>query len=352
MNHFPERLKAARKMKGYSLQDLVNAMKEPVSKQALSKYEAGNMKPDSKVLRNLCNALGQPVDYFLRTSSIELGGIEFRKQSSLPEKEQTKIKYLTIEFLERYLELEEIMGIDNCLSNPIGNLKIKNEQDVERAAEKLREAWNWGYEPISNIVELLEEKGVKVFQLDAHDAFLGLSCKVNDQVSVIVMNNNEKISIVRKRFTILHELAHLLLDLSDATPLQKEHYCNVFAGAMLMPESIFKKAFGGFRKRIVWPEFILIKEEYGISIAAILYRAKILKLISMNYFKEMMMDYNRIGYQNGEPGQFLGSEQSKRFLQLVLRAYSEDLISSSKAAVLNGQKMFEFRDMLYLMDKK
>ena len=67
---FAQRLKSARVMKGYSMDELVAAMGNILSKMTISKYEKGQIAPNSTVLIALSNALKQPVDYFFRPIAI------------------------------------------------------------------------------------------------------------------------------------------------------------------------------------------------------------------------------------------------------------------------------------------
>jgi Zn-dependent peptidase ImmA (M78 family) len=55
---------------------------------------------------------------------------------------------------------------------------------------------------------------------------------------------------IRKRFTIAHELAHLLLDFSDCETHTHEKLCHSFAGAFLLPEKILRDEFGGERRKL------------------------------------------------------------------------------------------------------
>lgn len=343
MLYFPERLKSARKMKGYSLQDLADAMGNVITKQALNKYEAGIMKPDSEVLSAICKVLDVTSEYFTKKSKITLEEVEFRKLEKLSMKEQEKVKQKTIDFLERYFELEEFLGLENKFKNPIKVYKITSAEDVENAAIKVREEWNLGTDPLYNIVEMLEDHDIKVLQFDAHDAFSGLSTYINKRYPVIVLNDNNDIQLARRRFTALHELGHLLMNLDGFDKKEKERLCDTFAGAMLLPADVFNIEFGGKRQNVFLKELVILKEEYGISLSAIMYRAKNLHLITPNYHQFFMMKYNRDGYRQKEPGNYKGNEISNRFMQLLLRAVAEEIISTSKAAALNGQKLADFR---------
>ena len=165
-NVFAIQLVAARKMAGLSLQELSDKMENMVPKQALNKYEQGKMNPDSNVLIQLAKALGVPVDYFFRTNKMQLRQIEFRKRVKLSKTEEEAIKQKTIDFLERYFELENLLNIKSVFKNPLKNNKIHNLDDIERVAEELRDKWELGRNPIPNVVEMLEDQGIKVFEIE------------------------------------------------------------------------------------------------------------------------------------------------------------------------------------------
>lgn len=75
-------------------------------------------------------------------------------------------------------------------------------KEVEEAASQLRQAWNLGEDPLYNIVELLEDHGLKVLEVDAGVSFSDLSGRLEkDHTPFIVLNANPQIPIDRKRFT-------------------------------------------------------------------------------------------------------------------------------------------------------
>lgn len=349
MKNFPERLKSARKMNSFSMQDLSDRLDGKISKQAIGRYEKGLMKPSPKNLYLLCRALGVKSDFFSRQISVELmPDISYRKLERLPVKKQEEIKEKTIDYLERYIELEEILGLENKFKNPVLGLKISDYPDVEKAAEVVRSIWNLGDEPFHNIVELIEEKGIKVIEIETDEAFSGMSAKTNNGHRVIVLNKISSIPIDRKRFTALHELGHHLLDLEKFKDDKKteELMCHYFAGAMLLSKGSMNAELGGKRKNVHLKELILIKEQYGISMQAILYRAKNLAFITDNHFRDQMTMFGRLNIRKVEPGEFCGNEHSTRFFQLTIRAVAEGFITTSKAAALFNVKVAEFRKEL------
>lgn len=354
MHNFPERLRSARKMNGLTLEGLAERLGHRVSKQSLNKYEQGAVKPDPDLLLPLCEALNVRPDYFTRTKQVEIVHYEFRKLSKLPKKEQTVALEKTRDALERYLELEELLGIDAPVLPTIPGLpqQIATREEAELAADMVRNYFNLGDDPLFNISEMLEDKGIRVIEIEVDDAFSGMSTTLENKIPVIVVNRVFDRSLDRKRFTLLHELAHLLLNFSpDIEDKLEERLCDAFAGAMLLPGIKVKEMLGNHRSALMWNELVLIKELYGISVRGILYRAKQHSIITDYDFDMKMRELSRFYGRKSEPGQYKGVEKAVRFRQLLLRAISEEVISISKAAAIDGKKLADFREELNQMAK-
>ncbi len=341
---FAERFKSARLMKGFSLQDLADAIDNKLSRQALHRYEKGEVIPDAEKIHLLGNALNVSPDYFFRTTKVELSEVEYRKLSKMPQKEASIIKEKTKEYLSRYLELEEILGLPNEFDNPLKNTGvITHYEQVNKAAKQLREAWNLGNGAIFNVVEILEDKNIKVVKLDVDEDFDGLQTFVNDTIPVVAYNLKKANKLDRIRFTLLHELAHLLLKFGDVTERQKETLCHQFAGAMLLPEETLKAELGEHRNKLSSLELGNIKKQYGISMQAIVMRAKDCGIINDHYTKQFFFLIKQLNWKVDEPVEYQGVEESNRFEQLLFRALIEDQISMSKAASLSNQSLAEFK---------
>jgi Zn-dependent peptidase ImmA (M78 family)/DNA-binding XRE family transcriptional regulator len=335
MKNFGERLHSARIMAGLSMDRLVEKLGGAVSKQSISKYERGLMKPeDSNLLLRLSRALNVPVDYFFRDSVVSLDSVDFRKKASLGVKELSSIIEQTRDELERYFELEALLAIEPRFVNPVRDLKIDSTEDVETAAKKLRRVWGLGVmSPITRVFDLLEENEVRVVELDVSGRLDGLSGMVQ---GIPVVLSQRGAPVDRRRFTALHELGHLILRFtSSVEPRTIEKYCHCFAAAMLLPSESLKKELGKERRSAVsLPELVHLKEHYGISIQAAMARIHALGIIGDSAYRQFNIFVNVHKLREKEPGEYPLEEKATRFTKLLHRALAEGVISLSKAAVL------------------
>jgi len=345
---FAKRLKSARTLAGLSMDELVERMGKKVTKTAISKYENGEMMADGAVLMALSSALGVSTDYFFRPFSVGIENIAFRKKSKLSNKKEASIKEQVTDKIERYLEVEQFLDIRSEFTNPIENRIINTGEEVEEAVNYLLEYWQLGYNALPNIIDMLEDLEIKVIEIDAPDEFDGFSgwakATANDKVSYPVIVVNQHYTIERKRLTALHELGHLVLKFAEGLEHKiVERLCYRFAGAMLVPEQTMRIELGTHRSSISVQELIAMKEAYGISIAALMHRAKDLEIITdyqyINFRKWIGKNPAEVGL-----GNYQGIEKSTRFEQLVYRAAAEEVISMSKAASLANLRLAEFRD--------
>ncbi|MEZ4987930.1 MAG: helix-turn-helix domain-containing protein [Saprospiraceae bacterium] len=352
MSSFALRLKSARIMNGLTLEALAAKMENGVSKQALQQYESGVRNPSMEVLRSLAKALEVRPDYFFREHHVALGELKFRKRSKLGQKWQDAFTEKVRDAMEKYLELEEILNAQQTFSNPLQHIPISSEQDAEEAASKLRIHFNLGSDPVLNVLEMLESIGIKVILLNETPEFDGVSTWADGGIPVIVINhqllvpdaNSDKVKYDRLRFTALHELAHLILNIDNCEKKVEEKLCHAFAGAFLLPQERINEHFGSIhRHRIFMQELVNVKETYGISIRAILMRLKRFDIISDYDLRTFFAQLNRTYGAKDEPGICPNIEKPFRFDQLLYRALGEELISMSKAAELKGISLTEFR---------
>ena len=330
-----ERLKLARKRSGLSLRALSSAMDGIVSAQAIGKYERAEMMPSSTVAIALADALEVSLSYLMSPTAVSLESVEFRKLASTRARERAAVEGEVLDHVDRYLQVEEILGIDTTRSErPHGALQIVNSvEDAEQAATAVRAAWNLGGGPIPDMTELLEERGIKVFKWSLPGSVDGLSCHVRrvggTDVPVVVCSTEK--SLERQRFTIAHELGHIVLDIPS--DVQGEKACDRFAAAFLAPKEELMREVGRRRASFGFTELIEIKHMFGISAAALVMRMRDLGIITNSTLSSIFSGIGR-SWRTDEPRPLTRTEKPKRFRRLCLRALAENEISESKAAEL------------------
>lgn len=326
-----DRVKIARKAAGFSLRAL--AEKVGVSANAISKYETDKDLPSSRVMIRLSQALGVPVDFFLRPINNPVQIQAFRKRASLKVKEQTAVEMRLQEIVERYLAVEsffpEIQAAPGIHPYPIVSV-----EDAELAAEKLRNDWNLGLDAIENLTQLLEDQGIKVCQIDGYASFDACVFLANDSPIIAVKSG---LPGDRQRFNLAHELGHLVLIVPEGT--NEEKICQRFAGAFLIPNATLKRELGSKRSSLNIRELQLLKKKYGISMQALIYRACDLAIITQSERDRLFKYFSTNHWRYQEPGDPYPEEHPTRMQLLVFRALSEDLISRSRAQELLGDSL-------------
>lgn len=345
-----DRLKLARRKAGFSLRDLSTAMGEKVTAQAIGKYERGECMPSSEVLLALSKALGVSLSYMLDTQGIELCGVEFRTKANTSARNRAQVETEVIEWIERYLQVERVLELDSAeWQCPIARpRKLKEVGDAEKLAADVRKEWNLGTDPIPNMTELLEEKGLKVLTVSLPDRVSGLTCLVKrpDETDLPVIVVNNKFSLERRRLTLGHELAHRLIDIGSLSEKDEEKAANLFAGAFLMPREHLLREAGKHRNALGYKEIIDLKRLYRVSGAALLMRLRQLDVITDSTLIYAFQTIAR-GWRTQEPDELElpqergQRERALRFERLSYRALAEGLISLSKGAELLRLPVFD-----------
>lgn len=338
---FGERLRRARLMRGLTLRDVADKLSEQgcrLSHAALQKYEKGLMGPDSTVVRALGRVFDLDAGYFFRQKTVTMASIEFRKLTKFPEREVNRVREAAADYFEQYLQIEEILEIRGVAlpRADLSQLRHDDEEslgaEAEKAAGLIRQEWKLGEDALNNVHEMLEEHGVKVTEVKADQSFNGFSGWADAETPVIVLAEWLNTDLPRKRLTALHELGHLVLNLPGGVGHKvKEKLCYRFAGALLLPAPALGARVGDKRPDgISLRERIGIKEDWGISIAALMRRAADLKIITPGQLKSFHFQNSK--HRKTEPGVWPGAEKANRYEQLVYRAAAQELITRAKAA--------------------
>ena len=345
---FGRRLRLARKRAGLSMRSLAERMDPKITAQSISKYEAGKMMPSSAVLVGLATALEVSLDFLMSAQVEALDGLEFRKRFSTPARDRARAEAVLIDNLERYLTIEEVLGIpstgdsfeDHCDDS------VASEEQIDDKADGLRKAWDLGMDPVPSLCALLEEKGIKVVEVELPERINGLACRVmrGGRAVAEAVAVSKRTNVERKRFTLAHELAHRIIRSTRNTAIKLEAAMNRFAGAFLVPGGHLRKEAGESRHRVTSYEIIALKHTYGVSAAAMLVRLGQVGILRPAAVERAFRTFAR-SWRKKEPEPilpdqgFAAFEKPQRFKRLVWRAVGEELISPVRAAALLNESL-------------
>jgi Zn-dependent peptidase ImmA (M78 family) len=283
------------------------------------------------------------VDYLLSEDMVALDGVDFRKKPSASKREEAQVEAKVLHCLGHYLAVEEALGIDGGKWDQPRHSPylIREIVEADQAAMKVRQAWDLGLDRIPNLVELLEERGLKVICEELAEPIDGMTAHVRRSsgppLPVIVVNALH--SGERQRFTLAHELGHAVMQphgsLSDNDVEKAAHR---FAGAFLMPAEILWDEIGNHRSSISWGELFSLKALLGVSVQALTYRCKDLGIFGPTLFRRLFDEFRRQGWRSPpyeEPNP-VERERAQRLARLCFRAVEEGALSESRAAEALG----------------
>ena len=325
-------------MKRLTMDELSQRTNGEVSKPNISKYEAGKMMPSSRVHILLAQALGMDFDYFFRPVTAQITRpADYRKKSKLRKDDERAINEEVKDKAERYLEIEDTLGISMTFDYHLSDIVVSTRQDVKRVVARIREDWHLGLGPLSNIIDLLEAHGVRVIEIEAPDAFDDMCIFVGENKPVIVLNKHY--TVERKRFTGLHEFGHSVMRMSDSlSEKERESLCNYFAGEMLLSSEVLHQVYGTHINKVFLNEIGRLQTQFGISIDAIFHRLKDEHILSDSLHTKFYIKQNMNAKLKtwAKTSTYLGEETSYRFSRMVYRALAENLISEEKANEILG----------------
>lgn len=318
------------------MDDLAAEMGGVITKQALSKYELGKAKPSATVLNKLAAALGVKSAYLWCEPAINVEFIAYRKGSGLLKKDQAKVESLVGHVLEERVRLQELTQQHNGSDLPVKGFLIKKLEDADRAAKEMRVKWDTGLDPIASVVGVLEDHNVHVLEIEASEKFDGISAVAYDSdnnIAASAVVTRRGVPGERQRLNLAHELGHIVLDSKN---VDEEKAAFRFASAFLAPEEVVFREVGNKRAFIQTEELLMLKQRFGMSIQALLYRLRDLNIITESYYKEWCITINRLGWRKREPGEIL-PEQPQWLRRSLLRTLGEGLLTREEAEEMLGE---------------
>ena len=304
----PERLLEARIAQRMTQTDL--AARIGVSRQSVSGYEAGIKNPEPETMRAIADVLEQPMGFFTRGDLPAFGppSANFFRKVGPDTKRRNSACDIYAEWLAQtayvFDEWVNYPTVDIPSFEPKSSNNRYTEEEIEEMAEAARNHFGLGLGPISNVVRLLEAKGVIVCRVVIHNEKIeAFSFWRGDRAFVFLAS--EKLSAARSRLDAAHELGHLCLhrwvgeeEVGDPKVLKEvEREADRFAAAFLLPRKSFPNEI--YSPRLT--AFIDLKRRWKVSIQAMIYRCKTLGLFDEDQTTNLYKEISRKKWRTQEP---------------------------------------------------
>lgn len=148
--------------------------------------------------------------------------------------------------------------------------------------------------PIRNLTSAIERAGICIIPIVGLAGVDGLSSWVD---GVPVIGISVSIPGDRFRLTLGHELAHLLLHVKPGIDIESE--ATRFASILLFPPAEFDEQ---MPQRPQLRDFVSLKSSWGVSAAALVYRAHELEYLNDDRYRALQIQMSK--WRKNEPGSF------------------------------------------------
>jgi len=286
----PQMVIIARESRGLSQSGL--AKKMGISQGLLSKIEAGNQSPSDELVTKLSIAMDYPEKFFYQMGRKYSGISYHRKRKSIPQKALNRID-ASVNILRMHFKVM-LMNVE-VVENNVPHFRIEEDEmspsDIARA---VRQKWMLPMGPIENLTQVVESAGCIIFHCDFGTRMMdGLSISMPKYPPMIFINKD--IPGDRLRFTIAHELGHIVMH-EYYTPTMEDE-ANEFASEFLMPQQDIRHEL----TRVSIEKLASLKMRWKVSMQALLMRATKLNKISERNRRHLWMQMGKAGYRTHEP---------------------------------------------------
>jgi Zn-dependent peptidase ImmA (M78 family)/transcriptional regulator with XRE-family HTH domain len=298
----PERIREAREAAGLTDEQFADLI--GVSRQSVGFYETGATSPKGEVFGKIIAVTRQPPTFFTverRRSAERFRMPNWRSLKRMQRPDRLRVgrrlewAYYISEYLADYVEFPPLN-----LPEVRFDFDRGRDEDIEEIADQLRDFWNLGFGPVTDLGPILEYNGIVLVEER-------VVCEDMDAVSrwqggrPFILYAAEEESSPRKLFNLAHELGHLVLHTSievNSKILDRmEHQANRFAGAFLMPRRTFAREVANTSVDY----FLSLKARWRVAVAAMVYRCRELQILNPHQVKYIWKQMNARNIRKREP---------------------------------------------------
>lgn len=300
-------------------------MPTPITAAALSQIEAGKVTPSKQTLRELAEALEVPVGYFFAQWRGALPEEQppvsyFRDLRSTPARERRRALAFALLLNDLVSAIEHHVRLPQLRVPSLPIEMNAKEVEIEAVADEVRTQWDLGLQPVQHVIREVERHGIPVARLSIGHRQVDAFSVAFDRRPVVILTD-DKSNYVRSRFDAAHELGHLVMHRSRGEPDRTlETQAHKFASSFLFPRTA---ALDELPRRLDgqgWSLLAQLKRRWGMSMGALLRRARDLRVLSEGDCRNAMKLMSARGWRTQEPGdREMGIPESPLLLDRALK---------------------------------
>ena len=300
----------ARQSRGITQSDF--AKRVGVTQGTISKIEQGLHEVTDDVLEPMSQILNYPIEFFLEPDRIYPAFSYHRKRQSLKQK---LIDQIEAQMNVHKLHIRKLLESAE-FDNDIPFYSIEEYKSPSEVARALRQYWNIPKGPIENVTSIHEKAGIPILHCDFGTKLLdGISLITQDLIPLIFVNKD--IPGDRLRFTLAHELGHIIMHRTYTDKMEDE--ADQFAAEFLMPASDIRADLAG----ITLEKLVSLKMYWKTSMSSLLKRAGDLKKITERSARYMWMNMGKKGFRIVEPVEIPKEEPT--LVKYLIRLHIDEL---------------------------
>ena len=289
-------LRLARQRRGFLQTAAARAL--GIDQSLLSRLENGLTEIRDEIVLKASQVYDFPPVFFEQTEPVYGAPVSvhpmWRRKADVTLRD---LESVVAELNERVIHLRKLLAAAEIANtNDLPRMDIEEFGSPERIAGLVRAHWCVPSGPIKNLTALAEKAGVIVCLSHLGGASIsGVTFAPPGMPPLIVLNCDQPAD--RRRFSLAHELAHLIMHRFPTPKMEEE--ANEFAVHLLMPTKDIRSYFVG--KRIDLALLAALKPEWRVSMAALLMRAYGLNFLTENQYRYLWKQISARGYRLREP---------------------------------------------------
>ena len=347
----------ARKWRGLTQKQA--ASKLGLSQAKLSRLEADLTEPEPELIQKAADFFDVPPSFFYITDRIYGPPVSvhamFRKAGSGVSAQNNEritaelnLKLIQLRRLLESIDYHPTYQIPDFPASEWGSLGERMGGDtVQDVAAKVRRYWQLPNGPIKNLVSVAEHAGIIISFSDFYGAAVsGVTLAAPGMPPLVLLNRSHLAD--RLRFTLAHEMGHLVMHPMPTATMEKE--ADAFASALLLPPDDMRQLF--HKRRITLELLAQLKPIWRVSMAALVIAARQVGAVTANQERYLWQQISARGWRKREPAHLDSAIEQPQVLPRIIQAHIDELdFSLSELASLGYVNTKDFKAFYDLPDQ-